>query len=154
MGFLCMQITILNKLAKLEQLSLRDRKYFISSVILLPIINLALNTLGYHRSRAVLEKIIPVAMVEQRLNDEEILQTANEISFVVSIVAQQGFYKATCLRKTLLTSLFLRREGIQCQIFFGVRMNDRRPEAHAWLEYKGIVVNDIAEIREAFKCLR
>jgi len=54
-------------------------------------------------------------------------------------------YRSTCLRRSLVLYHFLRKAGIDVQICFGVRYEEKSPnrdatktfEGHAWLLYKG-----------------
>jgi hypothetical protein len=72
---------------------------------------------------------------------------------MVSIAAQHGLYRATCLRKSLLVWWLLRKDGIQSNICFGVRIIDSTLEAHAWVEWGGMVINDAVNVREHYQSL-
>jgi hypothetical protein len=109
--------------------------------------------LGYACLREIVEKLIPRKSTVPVHQDSSIFQKAQKIAWVVSIAAQHGFYKGTCLRRSLVTWIFLRREQIDSDIFFGVRITDHQLEAHAWVEYQGMVVNDTTEIGSVFRPL-
>jgi len=141
-------------LNKVGGLSRKDRRLLLQSVLLLPVIHIALLLLGYHRLRGVMEKLIPLQPIDATISETEILGRAREIARIVSIAAQHGLYKGTCLRRSLLAWWFLRREGIQSEICFGVRMIDRQLEAHAWVERNGTVINDSAKVHENYQALR
>ena len=140
-------------LNKIGGLSRNGRRLLLQSVLLLPFIHFALLLLGYYRLRRVMERLISLKPSYAPVSETEILQRAREIARIVSIAAQHGLYKGTCLRRSLLFWWFLRREGIQSEICFGVRMFNRKLEAHAWVEYRGIVVNDSANVHEHYKAL-
>jgi hypothetical protein len=140
-------------LNKVWQLPRKGRELLVQSLLLLPLINLALLLLGYYRLRGAMEKLIPFKPIDTPVSEMEILQRAREIARIVSIAAQHGLYKATCLRRSLLVWWFLRREGIQSEIRFGVRMFNRMLEAHAWVEFQGTVVNDSVEVHEHYQAL-
>lgn len=53
-----------------------------------------------------------------------------------------------CLPAALITSLFLRRKGIDTQVVFGVRSHPF--EAHCWVERDGILLEDDADRVRAF----
>ena len=145
---------LMSNLSKIGGLSRNDRRVLFQSVLLLPVIHIALLLLGYYRLRGAMEKLIPLKPSDAPVSEPEILQRAGEIARMVSIAAQHGLYKASCLRRSLLLWWFLRREGIQSEICFGVRMFNRTLEAHAWVEYRGIVVNDSAKVHENYQALR
>src|SRR5687768_13770460 len=117
---------LLTNLNKLTQLSGNDRSLLFQSVLLLPVIHLALILFGYYRLRWAMEKLIPLKSSDALVSEAEILGRAREVSRIVSIAAEYGLYKATCLRRSVLVWWFLRREGIQSQICFGVRMIGRQ----------------------------
>lgn len=51
--------------------------------------------------------------------------------------------KATCLTKALALHILLRRAGLQSRIHIGVRKEDGRFEAHAWVEsHDKVVIGD------------
>lgn len=144
---------LMTNLNKVRQLSRKDRRLLLQSVLLLPVIHFALLLLGYHRLRGVMEKLIPLQSIDAPVSEMEIIQRAQEIARIVSTAAQHGLYKANCLRRSLLAWWFLRRQGIRSNICFGVRMNDQHLEAHAWVERNGIVLNDSGDVHKYYRLL-
>lgn len=142
------------RLDKVRRLSRDERWLLYRSFLLLPAIHVALLTLGYSRLRSALEKMTPLKPVASPPLETEILQKARGIAQIVSIAARHGMYKATCLRRSLLVWWFLRGEGVQSHIRFGVRKRDAQLEAHAWVEYNGIIVNDSTTVREYYLVLQ
>jgi hypothetical protein len=145
--------TLITNLAKLSRLSPYRQKLFLTAILLLPLLNLSLYFLGYFRLRKILEKIIPFKNINICHSDAEIITQARDITQIVSIAVENGLIHATCLQRSMLGWLLLRREGVQGNICFGVRMNDCQLEAHAWIEYNGVVVNDSVSILEKYKPL-
>ena len=145
-----MLITNLNKLG---QLSPGDRRLLFQAVLLLPILHIALFFLGYYRLHGIMERLIPLNRMDTRRSEAEVLQQARDTARIVAIAAGHGFFQATCLRRSLLVWWFLRRQGIQSRICFGVRMIDRKLEAHAWVEYNTIVVNDAMDVHKYYRPL-
>jgi hypothetical protein len=146
-----MQMSNLNKFGKLSR---GERRLLVQSILLLPVFHIALLLLGYYHLRALIEKIFPFKESSTLPSETAILERAQEIARAVSIAAQHGFYKATCLRRSMLVWLFLQREGIQNEICFGVRVVDSKLAAHAWVEYNGTVINDAANIHEHYPTLQ
>ena len=144
---------LMSHLIKVRQLSPPDRWLLLQSVVLLPVIHLALLLIGYARLREVMEKLAPVRTASRVVFEVANLPHAREIARIVSIAAQHGPYKASCLRKSLLVWWFLRREGIHSQICFGVRMVHGQIEAHAWVEHYGSVINDLETVRQDYQTL-
>lgn len=147
-------LMLIHNLIKLKALSRKERGLLLQSALLLPAIHAALILFGYARLQRVLEALTPLRPDQRHLSTTEILADARVISRIVSIAAAHGLYRATCLRKSMLVWWFLRREGIQSNICFGVRMNGGLLEAHAWLESNGIVLNDSIDVSGQYKALR
>jgi len=140
-------------LAKLRQLSWNERWLLVQSILFLPAIHAALMFLGYSHLRRAMETSAPLKPKERTIDERQMLQQAQVIARIIAIAALHGFYRATCLRRSLLLWWFLRREGIKSQICFGVRMLNGTLEAHAWVEYEEVVVNDSTNVRENFQVL-
>lgn len=143
----------MSSLNKVGQLSWWERRLLFQSLLLLPLIHVALLVLGYFYLRGMMEKLLPLKSIDISSSEMENIKRARDIARIVSIAARHGIYKATCLRRSLLVWWFLRGQGIQSHICFGVRKMDRQLEAHAWVEYQGVVVNDSERVREAFQTL-
>lgn len=143
----------MTNLDKVRQLSRDDRSLLFQAVLLLPAIHVALLLLGYSRLHGMMRKLIPVRAMASPISEVEVLLRAQKISRIVSIAAQHGLYKATCLRKSLLAWWLLQKEGIQSEMCFGVQRVNRHLVAHAWVEYKGMVLNDSTNVREQYQAL-
>ena len=146
--------TLTNNLNKFKRLSQIERQLLLKAALLLPLIHLALQLLGYYRVRRMIEKLIPLKTIVTPVTQAESFQRARAIARIVSIAAGHGIYKATCLRRSTLLWGFLRREGIRSEICFGVRMNGHQLEAHAWVEYLGRIVNDSLNVHDQYTALR
>lgn len=146
--------TLTNNLNKLRGLSVRERRLLFQAVLLLPGIQVTLSLMGFERLRRLLETLVSFKKIEPALTEAEILGRAREITRMVAIAAEHGFYRATCLRRSILVWYFLREQGVQSVIRFGVRMNEHQLEAHAWVEYHGQVLNDSPQIHERYTALQ
>ena len=144
---------LMSNLNKFRELSRKERGLLFQSVLLLPVIHLALLVLGFARLRWLMERLTPLKPIHRTLSETETLQRAGAMARMVSIAAGHGVYRATCLRKSLLVWWFLRREGIQSNLCFGVRILGQKLEAHAWVEWDGMVINDAANVREHYQSL-
>jgi hypothetical protein len=102
-------------------------------------IKMSLITLGYHAT---------LRWIRQRVRSipaRELINT-NSIQAVEHAVAVAGaFYpgRALCLEQSLTLYYLLRRQGIGARYHQGVRSHPF--EAHAWVEFRGEVINDVAE---------
>jgi hypothetical protein len=145
---------LMRNLTKFRQLPPDERWLLVRSILFLPVIHAALRVLGYSRTRRCLETWLPLSPGKEKIiPEEERLQRAQEIARIIAIAAVHGFNPATCLRRSLLLWGYLRGEGIDGRVCFGVRMLNGTLEAHAWVEYQGVVVNDSERVREAYQLL-
>lgn len=140
-------------LDKFRQLPSHERWLFLQAVCLLPLIHLGLLLLGYLRLMEGLEKIVSVKAGTNPRSETEIIAQAQRSAWIISQAARHGIYKASCLRKSILLWFFLRRQRVETCICFGVRIVHRQLEAHAWVEYRGIVLNDLADIGMHYRAL-
>lgn len=143
----------MNNLAKFRQLYPNERTLLVQSILYLPVIHVALMLLGYCRLRRLMETWAPVRSKRKTFLERERLQRAQQIARIISIAAVHGFYAATCLRRSLLLWWFLRREGIESKVCFGIRKLNGILEAHAWVVYGEAVVNDSTNLHEVFQVL-
>lgn len=75
--------------------------------------------------------------------DPSRLPRAREVGDAVRRVALYGLSRHECLARSLAISRMLEREGIHGAIVrIGVRPQDARIAAHAWVEYAGEIVGD------------
>ncbi|MBK6486233.1 MAG: lasso peptide biosynthesis B2 protein [Gemmatimonadetes bacterium] len=75
--------------------------------------------------------------------DPAALPRAREIGNAVRRAALYGITRPKCLARSLAISTMLEREGIDGAIVrIGVRPDDARIAAHAWVEYSGEIVGD------------
>lgn len=136
---------------KLKHLSSFQLGVLVSALFLLPAINLLLRVLGYVRLLRLIEKLTPIRQGQPMPADS--MAQAKSVAHMVAIAANRGIYHGTCLRRSLLVLYFLRRLGVPGVIQFGVRLVDGTLEAHAWVEWQGVIINDEADVRERFSLL-
>jgi hypothetical protein len=63
-------------------------------------------------------------------------------------------FHPTCLHRSLTLWWLLRRQGVASELRIGVRKEQGRFEAHAWVERAGVALNDRADIGQDFHRLR
>lgn len=136
------------------RLSGEERWLLLQALLLLPLFELSLRLLGFTRLLGRMEKIIPLPDTDHRAFEMSTLNQAKGLARIVNIAAQRGFYKATCLRKSLLVWWFMRREGIPGEVRIGVRVEHNQLEGHAWVEYFGHVVNDTPDVNQKYQILQ
>jgi len=113
-------------------LTWRERGQLLGLLLLLPLIHLAVGTLGYGRTRRWLERrselaVRHVANAAQRADARRLAQLAE-------IAGRRGLVRVTCLRQSLLVHALLRRRGLNPELKIGVQRQGDALDAHAWVE--------------------
>ena len=168
----------MNKLARLKTMSGDERRLLLQAWLLLPIIALLLRWLGLRRTQRLLVRFAPgwktglafhrrdaknaeeaQSLFEKplrnlcgtlRLCGEEVLAVAETVVRLVSNASRHGLIATNCLPQSLLVWWLLRREGIEAELRIGVRKQQDKFEAHAWVELFGQALNDQADVEQRF----
>jgi hypothetical protein len=116
------------------------RVLFLRAVVLLPLLTLSLRVRGFGATQRLLQKFTasakdgpPVATVESRVA----LATR-----MVLAAARNSPIPSTCLERSLSLWWLLARQGIGTQFRIGVRKDDEKFAAHAWVERDGIAIGE------------
>jgi hypothetical protein len=117
----------------------REQKVLLASLVLLPAFWLTLRLAGLQRFQAWLDRS-PIAR-RAPLSQAE----AAALGVAVNRAANHVLGPATCLTRSLLLRWLLRRYGTTSDLRIGVRFEQGKFAAHAWLEKDGIPVNDRPE---------
>ncbi len=137
------------RLKQLQALSIAEWQVLLLSLLLLPMIALALKLKGLKWTQALLttyqtkNSTIPIPENLQ-------LRLAQGTAHMVSVAANHGPYRANCLKKSLAIWWLLKREGITTELSIGVNKESGNFNAHAWVEWQGIVLVDSADVGERF----
>ena len=135
---------------KFVHLTRQEKKLLLQALLLLPLVHALLALSGYRRLVRFIQEKISVRPSKEPLTQDEKIQRASATALIVSIAAAYGLYRASCLRRSLVLLILLRRQGISAQLCFGARRNTQALEAHAWVEVDGVVVNDRLDISQQF----
>ena len=139
----------MSRWGKFFALPLGDRARIVGYALLLPLVHIGLGWLGYRKLYHFLatHPSHPVASVKA---ENEMVEVARKTASLVSIAAQHGLFRATCLRQALLTWWLLRRRGIQTELRIGVQHREGKVYAHAWVKYGEIVISDGEQVENNF----
>ncbi|QQS54709.1 MAG: lasso peptide biosynthesis B2 protein [Candidatus Competibacteraceae bacterium] len=123
------------------RLSWRERGLLLRAWWMLHGIALALRWVSFQRVYGFLGRRVgttpPAVGDEMQLADQ-----ARALTRLVQGAAVWSLHRPTCLHRSLTLWWLLGRQGIVSELRIGVRMEQGRFEAHAWVEYKGVALND------------
>lgn len=129
---------------KFRALSWPERGMLAAAAAWLPLFWLGLRVLGLRRFQAWLQR--DPTPIESRLSSDEIAG----IAALVNIAALHTPVPVTCLTRSLLLCWILHRRGVASQLRIGVRLTQGVLDAHAWVEYVGVPINDRVDVGEQF----
>jgi hypothetical protein len=91
-----------------------------------------------------LVKVSPAAAAPTA--SESQVARARSLALAVERAAENGLYRATCLRRATAIQRLLNREGILgSHVRLGVRNGRRGFEAHAWVELGDVLLGDLPQ---------
>ena len=140
-----MENGITTKWEKVRALSWSERRVLVAAAAWLPLFWLALRLFGLRRIQAWLQRD-KVAAIPSSLALDEVAR----IGTLVNRAALHAPFPATCLTRSLLLRWMLRRRGVASRLRIGVRLNAGALDAHAWVEFTGIPINDRPEVCKEF----
>lgn len=72
------------------------------------------------------------------------------LATLIQIAGRYVPFFSNCLTRSLLLCWILRRRGIPNRLCIGVRLKLGILDAHAWVEYAGIPINETQDVSERF----
>lgn len=129
----------------------QDRLFFIQAWFLLLGIDLALRTLPLHRVQAWIQSLGRTKKAPGREQTDAIISRASEF---VDRAARHHLYAMTCLRRSLALQWLLARSGLDTRLQYGVRRENGKLQAHAWLEYQGRSIGEKVEPTSQYSPLK
>jgi hypothetical protein len=132
------------KMAAWRRLSWPDRGLLLRAAALISCVGVAIRIFGVRRVHAALQRRLPRQHPIERLQDVSAPPAARvrEIVRIVDQAARHTLIPNTCLHRSLALWWLLQRRGCDAALHFGARKANDRFEAHAWVEYGGICIND------------
>ena len=134
---------MLENLQRFRALERPAQTLFLRALVALPLVALSLKCRGFDKTRATLQKMFSCANSE--LNSGFSKKRARLVAHAVNSADRHGLAHFSCLTKSLTLWWLLGRQGISSHLRIGVRKENNRLEAHAWLERDGLVVSEPEE---------
>ncbi len=109
-------------------------------MVLLPLVRASLRLRGYNKTYASLEKRLG-AGIPARVAPAGAPEPLQSACRMVRAAVHYSFAKFTCLEESLALWYLLRQLGIPARLRIGVRKNNGKFQAHAWVVHDGVALN-------------
>jgi hypothetical protein len=116
---------------------------FLRALVLLPVVSLSLRWRGFRATQSALERFLPTEKFEH--DAAAASGHAAMAAHMVNAADRHGLVHPSCLAKSLTLRWLLRREGIASDLRIGIRKENEKFEAHAWVELEGAALNEPEE---------
>lgn len=93
-----------------------------------------------------------VAMKLEEAEAEQWKEVTKRICKCVRIAIRNTPLKPNCLRSSLVLLRLLRSHRVDAALRIGVRRADDKIEAHAWVESRGVILNDQPSVVHSYHC--
>lgn len=135
------------RLRRFSQLGPQARRLFLRAAILLPLISASLRFRGFRKTHAFLQKRFLHSDADGSLASSGI---ADLTARMVRAAVRNGLGHATCLEESLALWSLLGRQGVASDLRIGVRKSGEKFEAHAWVEFEGVALNEPEAMHEHY----
>ena len=126
-----------SKLRTLLSFSAQDWILLVQAWSLLLVIDIALRMLSFRKVQGWIRS--PDQPEVSTIKAEKVIRRSSDF---VDLAARRHLYPMTCLRLSLVKQFLLSQQGVNTDLHIGVRRNQEKLEAHAWLEYQGQPVGE------------
>jgi hypothetical protein len=131
----------------IRSLSWQQWRIILLSLIFLPLCTLSLRAKGFASTR---KRLLSKTNKSTVTNAESELAQAREITRAVDIAVNRVPFVANCLARSLVLCRFLQLAGVSCDLRFGADLSEVGFSAHAWVEHKGVALNDSQGVGSRF----
>jgi hypothetical protein len=131
------------RLRRFSALERPAQRLFLRAIVLLPLISLSLRWRGFRVTRAALERYLSNVYIEQDAATANV--SAALAAHMVNAADRYGWVHPSCLAKSLTLWWLLGRQGIPSELRIGIRKEQEKFEAHAWVERDGAALNEPEE---------
>jgi len=116
------------------------QKVFGRAVVLFPWVLFSLRTRGFNKTKLALQaRLAQSAPLFGKSNSDG--EKVQLISRMVKAAGRYGLTHPNCLEESLVLWHCLQREQVSVALRIGVRKFAGQFEAHAWVEYQGVALN-------------
>jgi hypothetical protein len=140
---------MMDNLSKFLRLTWSERWLFLQALLLLPLTALLLRLFGLRSCQRLLAALAPPtsSVTEPQ---HATLNQARLTARMVRAAAQHDLFRARCLPQALALWWLLRRQRIAGTLRIGTRLIFGQLQAHAWLEYQGVPLNEDERVYQSY----
>jgi hypothetical protein len=132
---------MLEPLQRYRALTPEARGLFWRAAVLLPLVGASLRLRNFKKTKVWLERRLS-AREMPAVEPAGMAHTVDITSRMVRAAAHYGGSGATCLERSLTLWYLLGRQGISSFLRIGVRTAAGEFEAHAWVEFSGVALEE------------
>ena len=140
---------LLRKIRSFRSLPASERRCYLSALLLLPLVDISLRLFSWQRCQHWAERWAERWAKRSQAAGRS-LPAPRRIAWLVERAARHCPWPATCLRRSLLLWAFLLRSGVVSELRLGFRNPGGKFEAHAWVEWNGVPLNDTPDVRSRY----
>ena len=144
------QESVWTKWRRFMKLPSLQRKLVFRAMAFLPLTQAGLHVMGFRRWKELIEHFSPPVAQRRTLEPTDQHEMAERISRAVRSAERHGPGTPNCLERSLTLWWLLRREGIEGELHIGARKSESRFEAHAWVQLRGVVLNDSPNVHNHY----
>lgn len=111
-----------------------------------------LSSLRKVNDSAVREEVSPV--VCEQAEHEKQVKKIKQIIKLSEVAGRFHIRKMNCLRRCISQEKMLEKRGFKTRMHIGVRFEEEKLKAHAWLTLQGKVINDSADVSTRYSELK
>lgn len=116
------------------------QELFLRAIVLLPLVALSLRWRGFGATQAALKQFL--SNVHPEHDPALVNKDATVTARMVNAADRHGLVHPSCLAKSLTLWWLLARQGISSRLRIGIRKEEEKLEAHAWVERNGTALNE------------
>lgn len=138
-------VYMLKRLRQFRSLPQKDRKLLLRIAFILPFIEIVLRLAGFNRLVWFLNRF---AKAENTVSNPH--EEVERHRLMMFLLHKQFPFSGRCLARALTLWIFLERKGIKTNLRFGMKKEDEKLAAHAWVEYKEKPLTIDPEVHEHY----
>lgn len=135
-------------LRRFRQLSPPEQRRLVQALCWLPLMHGGVRSIGFTRGCQLLMRW--TARGPSPTTPAQVQQIIQQCEQALHWAVRAGLYPGNCLSRSLTLWWLLRRQGVDSDLRIGVRTVAGHLQAHAWIEYQGQPLHEVADVRQQY----